>query len=232
MPEADDYELLARYVRDHSEEAFATLVARHINLVYSAALRHAGNSHQAEEITQVVFLILARKAGNLSSETILSGWLYKTARLTAANYLRTEIRRQHREQEAHMQSLTHESKPGAWLQIAPALDAAMEHLNETDHNAVVLRFFEGRSFSEVGGALGTSEDTARKRINRAVEKLRKFFTKRGIVLSAVTIAGALSTGSVQAAPAGLAASITTAGLTKGAVVSGSTFALIKSTLKL
>src|SRR5690348_702785 len=101
MQVLDDSELLRQYARQHSEEAFATLVSRHIDLVYSAALRHVGNHHQAEEITQAVFVILARKAAALSPATVLAGWLFRTTRLTAANYLRGEIRRSHREQEAY-----------------------------------------------------------------------------------------------------------------------------------
>src|ERR1035441_3592843 len=104
MPELDDHELLSEFARNESEAAFAALVARYVNLVYSTALRFAGNPHHAEEITQAVFIILARKAGKLSPRTVLSGWLYQTARLTAANVVKGEIRRQHREQEAYMQS--------------------------------------------------------------------------------------------------------------------------------
>jgi RNA polymerase sigma factor (sigma-70 family) len=180
MPELDDIELLAQYARDNSEAAFATLVTRHVNLVYSTALRSAGNPHAAEEITQAVFIILARKARSLSPRTILSGWLYQTARLTAANFLRAEIRRQHREQEAYMQSLLNEPEPDVWPQIAPLLDAAMTGLGEKDRNAIVLRFFENKSLGEVGSALGASEDAAKMRVNRALEKLRKFFSNRPV----------------------------------------------------
>src|SRR4051812_44078212 len=108
MQTMDDRELLQEYATQKSEEAFATLVERHINMVYSVALRHAGNAHHAEEITQAVFVILAKKAASLSRGTILSGWLFHTARLTANNFLRTEIRRSRREQEAYMRSTLHE----------------------------------------------------------------------------------------------------------------------------
>src|SRR6266481_5082985 len=108
MPELTDHELLAEFARTESETAFATLVTRYVNLVYSTALRFTGNPHQAEEISQAVFIILARKAGKLSSRVVLSGWLYQTARLTAANLLKVEIRRQQREQEAYMQSIVNE----------------------------------------------------------------------------------------------------------------------------
>ncbi len=221
MPELDDIELLAQYARDHSEAAFAMLVTRHVNLVYSTALRSAGNPHAAEEIAQAVFVILARKARSLSPRTVISGWLYQTARLTAANFLRAEIRRQHREQEAYMQSLLNEPEPNVWPQIAPLLDAAMAGLGEKDRNAVVLRFFENKSLGEVGRALGASEDAAKMRVNRALEKLRKFFSKRGVVLPAALIAGAVSANSVHAAPVGLAATISSSTLA-GTAVSTST----------
>jgi len=232
MPESDDSELLAQYARDQSEEAFAALVTRHINMVYSVALRQVSDSHQAEDVTQVVFLLLAKKAGSLSPQTILSGWLYRTAQLTATNYLRIERRRQRREQEAHMQSVMNESEPEIWAQIAPALDIAMAHLGNRERNAVILRFFEGKSLKEVGNAVGAIEDAAQKSIERALKKLRQFFTKRGITLSAAALAGVLATHSVQAAPTGLADSIITAGITKGAAVSGPSLILMKSTLKL
>src|SRR3954471_22511531 len=108
MPELTDHELLAEFARSESEEAFATLVARYVNLVYSTALRYTNNSHHAEEVTQAAFIILARKAGKLSSKVVLSGWLYQTTRLTAANFTKGEIRRQRREQEAYMQSTLNE----------------------------------------------------------------------------------------------------------------------------
>src|SRR5215831_6662966 len=184
MRETDDIELLRRYAEDHSEEAFATLVARHLNLVYSVALRHVRNPHHAEEITQAVFVILARKAGHLRPGVVISGWLYHAARLTSANFLRSETQRARREQEAHMQSILNESEPDVWPQLAPILDAAMAGLGAKDRDAVVLRFFEGRKMNEVGTALGTNEEAAKKRVNRAVEKLRLFFTKRGVAMSA------------------------------------------------
>ena len=184
MPEADDTQSLHEFAERQSDAAFAALVSRHVNLVYSVALRQMGNPHAAEEITQTVFIILARKAGSLSAKTVLSGWLYQTARLTVANYRRNEFRRVRREQEAHMQSVLNEPEPDVWAQIAPMLDDALGELGEKDRHAIVLRFFENKSLGEVGGVLGTSEEAARMRVNRALEKLRKFFTRRGVTLSA------------------------------------------------
>jgi uncharacterized protein (TIGR03435 family) len=227
----DDMALVREYARTRSETAFAALVSRHLNLVYSVALREIRDPHLAEEVTQAAFIILARKAGALGPKTILSGWLCRTARYVSAEVLRSQRRRQRREQEAYMQSLLNETAAEAWIQIAPLLETAMGQLGEQEHNAIVLRFYEGKALKQVGAALGTGEDAARMRINRALEKLRKFFAGRGLTLSAAVIAAAVSTSAVQAAPAGLAATVTTAAV-QGTAVTASTLTLIKGALKI
>src|SRR5436190_22575815 len=141
MQELDDIALLRKYIEQDYEEAFGTLVARHVNKVYSVALRHTRNPHSAEEITQAVFVILAKKSHKLSKAVFLSGWLCRTAQLAAVTFLRSEIRRARRQQEAHMQTLLNETESDAWRQISPLLDTAMSALNETDRQAVALRFF-------------------------------------------------------------------------------------------
>lgn len=226
-----DMELVRQYARCKSEEAFAALVSRHVNLVYSVALRQVRDAHLAEEITQTVFIILARKAGSLSSKTVVSGWLCRTARFTAARALTVQQRRQNREQEAYMQSLLNETESANWSQIAPLLETAMARLGEKDHDAVVLRFFEGRNFKALGTTLGTSEAGAKMRVNRALEKLRKFFAGRGVVLSAAALAAAVSANSVQAAPIGLATTVTGAAI-KGTLVTSSILTLTETTLKI
>ena len=205
MREPDDIGLLRDYGWRHSEDAFAAIVRRYVNLVYSVAFRSVANSDAAEEITQAVFIILARKARSLSRRTVLSGWLYHAARLTAGRFLRTEIRRQNREREAYMQSLANESEPQTtWPQIAPLLDAAMDRLGKKDREALVLRYFENKNLREVGVGLGASEAAAKMRVNRALEKLREVFTERGVTFSGGAIGAAVSANSVHAAPAGLA----------------------------
>ena len=232
MPEPDDHQLLAAFARTESEPAFAALVGRYVNLVYSTARRFTGNPHQAEEITQAVFIILARKAGKLSPRVVLSGWLYQAARLTSANLVKSEIRRRRREREAYMQSALNEPTDAAWQEIAPLLDEAMGRLGQTDRDAVVLRFFENKSAAEIGAVLRMNEETARRRVNRALEKLRKFFTKRGVSSTTAIIAGAISTNAIQAAPVALAKSMTAVAIAKSAAASASTLTLIEGALKI
>ncbi len=233
MQESDDITLLRLYAEEHSEAAFAALTERHVNLVYSTALRRAGSPHAAEEITQAVFILLSKKAKSLRSKTVLSGWLYSTARLTAANFLRGEIRRQHREQEAHMQSILNEPPAGeTWTQIAPLLEDAMAKLGERDRDALILRFFENKNLREVGVAIGTNEDAAKMRVNRALEKLRKMLGKNGVHSTTSVIAGVVSAHSVHAAPLGLAKTISAVAIAKEvAAASGSTITLVKGVLK-
>ena len=240
MQEPADTELLRQYAEEDSEAAFAALVTRYIHLIYSAALRQTGNSHAAEEITQAVFIILARKARALRQETMLAGWLYQTARYTAANFLRREIRRARREQEAYMQSLSDETNHPApdateadiWPQIAPLLEDAMGRLSARERQAVVLRFFAGKSFQEIGKAFGGSENAAKKRVLRGLEKLRKCFARRGVSSTTAIIGGAISANSVQAAPAALAKSVTAVAVAGGTTTSVSTLTLVKGVLKI
>ena len=211
MQELDDSGLLQDYVQRGSEEAFAALVGRHINQVYSVALRQVGNPHRAEEVTQAVFVILARKSRTLLKHTSLSGWLFQTTRLTSLTLLRSEIRRGRREEEARMQTIVDQPESEAWRQIAPLLDRAIAGLGGPEREAIVLRYFDGKSMKEIGAALDASEDAAKKRVSRGLEKLRDFFARRGIASTTALIAVAMSAHSVQAAPAGLAGTICAAG---------------------
>lgn len=227
-----DMDLVREYASQHSEPAFATLVSRHINLVYSAALRRVGDALLAEEITQTAFIILAHKAGSLHPKTILSGWLYRTAQYAAADALKARQRRLQREQEAYMQSTLRDSPADkTWEQLSPLLDEGMLRLGHVDRNALILRFFEGRNLNDIGSALGTSEQAAKKRVQRALVKLRKFFIARGVALPVTTIAAAISANAVQAAPLELAAAVSACAV-KGTLLTTSTVTLIQETLKL
>jgi RNA polymerase sigma factor (sigma-70 family) len=210
MQSLSDAALLAQYAAGQSEAAFAELVQRHIALVHSAALRQVGNPHLAEEVTQAVFIILARKAGSLGGKTVLAGWLCRTAYLAAHDALKCERRRQQREHNAYLESAmnpTETDTQTAWQQLAPLLDEAVAQLGEADRAAVVLRYFEQRPLGEVGAALGVGEDAAQKRVTRALDKLHKRLASRGVTLSVALIAGAVSGHAVQAAPVNLAAKI-------------------------
>jgi RNA polymerase sigma factor (sigma-70 family) len=232
MQEMDDVALLREYAERDSEEAFAALVARHVNKVYSVAWRHTRNPHQAEEITQAVFVTFAARAKKLGAGVVLSGWFYQTARLTAITLLKSEIRRVRREEEARAQTMLNDNENGAWTRIEPLLDTAMAGLSALDRHAVVLRFFDGKSMEQIGSALGASEDAAKKRVNRAVEKLRRFFKKRGVALSAGALMAAISAHSVQAAPPALAKSLVATALAQGAASGASTLTLVNGATKI
>ena len=212
-----DLELLARYTRQHAEDAFAELVQRHLGLVYSAALRQVRSPQLAEEVAQSVFIDFARNAARLKPDTILTAWLYQVARRTAIDVVRREASRQLREQIATEMNAVN-ATDADWTRIEPLLEEAMDALDDTDRAAILLRYFENNSLREVGAMLGTSEDTAQKRVSRAVERLREFFAKRGITVGASGLALVLSANAIQAAPVGLALTISTAAALAGTTI--------------
>ena len=212
-----DLDLLRQFARENSQDAFTEIVRRHVNLVYSAALRQVRSPQLAEEIAQSVFADLARAAKKLNSETILTAWLYSVARRTAIDAIRKESRRQLREQIAvEMNNMN--ATANNWTQIEPLLDDAMAALDETDRSAILLRYFENKTLREVGEALGTNDDAAQKRVSRAVERLREFFSKRNVTIGASGLALIISANAVQAAPIGLAATISAAAVIAGTAV--------------
>jgi RNA polymerase sigma factor (sigma-70 family) len=217
----EDAELLSRYVHSRSEIDFTVLVERHLNLVYQAALRRAGGrSDLAQEVTQQVFTTLAREAPKLVAHPALVGWLFTATRHAAGHLLRTERRRQEREIEAIMRnSLDNSTSNADWDKIRDQLDEVMDKLAEQDRTAILLRFFHNQAFGQIGLAFGLSEDTARKRVERALERLRGLLAKRGVTSTASALGVILASQSASAAPTGLAQTIASAALLPGATAS-------------
>ena len=222
-----DSELLRDYAENASESAFAELVRRHIDLVYSSALRLVVDPHLAEDVSQATFATLAREGRHLTGRALLSGWLHRTALNLAAKLVRTEMRRRAREQEAYaMQTTQPEPDPG-WKQVAPKLDAALDTLTESDRAVILLRYFEKKTASEIGATLKLSEEAAQKRVARAVERLRDLLAGQGVTLSATALGSLIATQAVFAAPAGLSTSVSAVALTGGAAAAGITPATLK-----
>ena len=229
MNSLTDQQLLRDYTGRRSEAAFAELVRRHVDLVYSAALRMVCDAHLAEDVTQEVFLALARNAGQLTRHPVLAGWLHRTTQNLAANTVRSDVRRRAREQKAAAMNELLSTEPDAvWEHIAPHLDAALGELSEPDRDALLLRYFEHKSPREMAQTLGTSEDAAQKRVSRAVEHLREFFAKRGVTIGAGGLAVVVSANAVQAAPVGLAVTISTAAVLAGTTVATTTATITKA----
>jgi len=226
---ADDAELLREFLEGGSEEAFRSLVERHTGMVHGAALRVVHNESMAEEVTQAVFVILARKARSLPHKPVLAGWLYRTARFVALEALRAESRRRkHTQDFADMKDAP--EAVSIWNQIAPVLEEAMSRLGATDRDAVVLRFLEQRSFSEVASALAITEAAAKMRVGRALGKLRSALTRCGVVVPAAALLAALSTHGATAAPAALLTSVIASALTQPGAAKSSIAGLVKGAL--
>src|SRR6185436_2297334 len=221
MPDLDDILLLRQFADTRDQTAFATIVNRHINLVYSAALRQVRNTHLAEDVTQTVFIILAQKAAGLAkTHTVLSAWLLVVTRFAAMDALKTAQRRKRHEQQAAelntmLMNKKEQSDP-AWSQIEPHLDHALSALREQDRQAIALRFFEDRSMRDVGTALGISEDAAKQRVFRAIEKLRSLLSTKGATIPGAALTATIASHAIHTAPPALAATVTASALSTSA----------------
>lgn len=236
MNEKSDVQLLRDYAEHRDETAFREIVTRHTDFVYSAALRQVGSAAVAGDLAQSVFLDLARKAAVLtrgrrgSLPESLAGWLHRATRYAALNHLRDTHRRVAIERQAMEQLLIHSEPATDWERIRPALDEALDTLGDEDREALLLRYFKNQDFRTVGLALGVSDDVAQKRVSRAVERLREFFAKRGVPIGASGLVVVISANAVQAAPAGLAITISSTAVLAGTTFAGAAAAAVVKTI--
>jgi len=205
--EATDGALLATFALNRNEDAFRELVRRHLRMVFATARRLLDDSHQAEEIAQTVFQLLAEKAGTIGDNQPLAGWLYHTTRHHTLHRVRSEGRRRQREQLAAAMNMPPDSSPPD-DELVHELEDALTELEADERNALVLRFFEDRQLRDVGRELGVSEEAARKRVTRALDRLREVFGRKGITASTGAITAVLVGQASIGVPSSLGAAIT------------------------
>ena len=222
----EDRLLLQRFVQDNSEEAFAALTARYLNLVYAVCRRELADAETAEDVTQAVFLILARKAPSLGQSVVLSGWLFQTARFAAKNARLQATRRADYEQKAAEALMEQHTDDKQWAEVEPFLNQSLSALKASERDCVLLRFFQGQTFAEVGASLGLSEEAARKRLVRSLDKMHQFFVKNGVIVPAIALPALLAAHAAKAAPATCQISIAT--LTQSVLAGHATAALTGS----
>lgn len=212
-----DRDLLSLYAKEGRQAAFAEVVRRHTDFVYSTALRLvAGDTHLAQDVSQTVFTALANKAASLAHHDSLLGWLHTATRYAASDAVRRERRRRTREQESSTMNDNLSASEPNWAQLQPLLDEAVGRLRVQDREAVLLRFFHSQTHREVGATLGLDETLVRKRVDRALEKMRAFLSRRGVTTTSALLATAITTHSVHAAPAGLATTLGSTSLAQAA----------------
>ena len=225
----DDFTLLQHYANEGDEAAFAELVRRHVNLVWGAAHRITQDADLAKDIAQTVFADLARKAGRLPTSTIVAGWLYRSSTHAAHTAVRNNTRRQRRETLAMTdQTSTQEPESAAATALQPIVDEAIESLPEADRNAVLLRYFSGKNFAQIGALTGVSDDAAQKRVSRALDKLRAYFLQRGVDVTQGAVAAGLGIAAAHAAPPGAASLFSSAAITAATSASHSFIATLIS----
>jgi RNA polymerase sigma factor (sigma-70 family) len=219
MQTQSNAQLLRDYATKAHDAAFREIVARHADLVYSAALRQVSSPDLARDVAQSVFTDLARKAGplakKLAENSSLVGWFYRSTRFAALKLVRDTSRRAAQERQAMEQLLINSEGAADWERVRPLLDEAIDALNDEDREALLLRYFKQMDFRAVGCALGVSDDAAQKRVSRAVERLRQLFAKRGMAIAVGGLAAAISANAVHAAPAGLSQALAATALAAG-----------------
>jgi len=208
----DDQRLLQLYVSTHSREALDQLIRRHLDLVYSSARRQVRDEHLAQDVTQSVFLVLAKKAHTIRRGVAVAGWLLAVTRCASLDARRRRSRREKYERAA-MRNESQDITPEDWSEISPLLDEQLNRLGTCDRDAVVLRYFQNRSFADVGEELGLTPDAARKRVERALERLRGFLAGRGVTAPAALLGAGIAAFAVTAAPSHAAAAVTTTAAT-------------------
>jgi RNA polymerase sigma factor (sigma-70 family) len=217
----EDAILLRRFVEDHAEDAFTEIVQRHLPMVHATALRRVGgDAHLAQDVTQTVFIALARKASSLRGHGSLAGWLYISTHRATAEVVRREQRRKQREASAHSMNLASlsDDPPVDLASLRPLLDDALVGLKADDREAVVLRFFAQRSFAEIGAALRITEEAARKRVNRALDQLQATLSRRGITSTVTALGSALTAAGITTAPATLVSEVAAVALAQSVLL--------------
>ena len=201
-----DWALLRQYVERNSQDAFAALVSRHLNMVYTTCLRELRDATLAEDAAQSVFIILAAKAPKFSDRVNLAGWLFQTARFAAKNARTRQTRRERHEQEAIRQAIRtqYEREQSTWDDAEPLINQAVAKLSPAEREAILLRYWDNLRLAEVGASLGVTEEAARKRIARALIRLRTQLERQGVALGAAALAAALSAEAAHSTPQALA----------------------------
>ena len=216
----NDHDLIRDFAATRSEQAFRRLVDRHCDLVYSVARRVTGDADLSRDVSQQVFCKLATKPSSIPADLPLVAWLHRTTRSLAVDLVRSEQARRNRETHTH-ESMQSEPSPD-WSRLEPVIDALIDQLPEADRRAVILRYYEKRSHGAIGAALGLSEEAARKRLDRALEKLRELLAKRGIATTSAALATILPVHAITPAPAGLASSLSSTALSAAAIAATET----------
>jgi len=199
-----DGDLLRLYTAGRSQPAFAELGRRYARLVYSTCLREIGDPTLAEDAAQGVFLLLSQKSHSLVRRETLSDWLYTASRHVSRNLHKQERRRQMNQARALREAASilplEDALDPLWEQAEPHLDDVLGRLKPADRQAVLLRFVQQQSLAEVGVGLGISENTARMRVQRSLEKIRTHLSRAGVVVPLALLAALLLEHSASAAP--------------------------------